>query len=161
VKSTDSPLKRFLFDCGTREAEASTGLALLRVASGLMMLLGHGLPKLHNFTQLKAGWYVADFFPLYFMSPQLSLVATLCAEVLAAGLLVLGLLTRPAAFVLCFTMVVAAFEVNAASAWFAQPATGKELAVLYLIPGMVLLLSGAGAWSLDAVIYRESKRRRW
>ena len=161
MKTTDTPLKRFLFDCGTREAEASTGLALLRVASGLMMLLGHGIPKLHNFAILKDAWHVPDFFPFYFMSPQLSLVATLCAEVLAAGLLVLGLLTRPAAFLLCFTMVVAAFEVNAASAWFTLPASGKELAVLYLIPGLVMLLCGAGSWSLDALIYREPKRRRW
>lgn len=161
MKTTDSPVKRFLFDCGTREAEPSSGLALLRVATGLMMLLGHGLPKLHNFAKLKDTWHVPDFFPLYFLSPQLSLVATLGAEVLAAGLLVLGLLTRPAAFVLCFTMVVAAFEVNAASAWFSMPASGKELAVLYLIPGLVLLLSGAGVWSLDAALYREPKRRRW
>ena len=127
MKTTDSPLKRFLFDCGTRETEASIGLALLRVASGLMMLLGHGLPKLHNFAKLKGEWHVPDFFPFYFMSPQLSLVATLCAEVLAAGLLVLGLMTRPAAFLLCFTMVVAAFEVNAAAALFTLPPSGKEL----------------------------------
>ncbi|MEI7908176.1 MAG: DoxX family protein [Verrucomicrobiota bacterium] len=161
MKTTDSPLKRFLFDCGTREAEASTGLAVLRIASGLMMLAGHGLPKLQNFASLKATWHVPDFFPLYFMSPQVSLVATLCAEVVAALLLVLGLMTRPAAFALCFTMVVAAFEVNTASAWFTLPASGKELAVLYLIPGLVLLLTGAGAWSLDASLYREPKRRRW
>ncbi len=161
MKTTDSPLKRFLFDCGTRETEASIGLALLRVASGLMMLLGHGLPKLHNFAKLKGEWHVPDFFPFYFMSPQLSLVATLCAEVLAAGLLVLGLMTRPAAFLLCFTMVVAAFEVNAAADLFTLPPSGKELALLYLFPGLVLLLSGAGGWSLDALIHREVKRRRW
>jgi len=161
VKTNDSPLKRFLFDCGTREAEPSTGLAVLRVATGLMMLLGHGIPKIHKFAELKAHWHVPEFFPLCYMSPQLSLVATLCAEVLAALLLVLGLMTRPAAFVLCFTMVVAAFEVNAASPWFSLPASGKELAVLYLIPALVLLLTGAGAWSLDASLYREPKRRRW
>lgn len=161
MKTTESPLKRFLFDCGTREAEPSTGLALLRVAIGLMMMLGHGIPKIHKFAELKAHWHVPNFFPFYYMSPQLSLVATLGAEVLAALLLVLGLLTRPAAFVLCFTMVVAAFEVNAANPWFTLPPNGKELAILYLIPALVLLLTGAGAWSLDASLYREPKRRRW
>ncbi|MCX6877879.1 MAG: DoxX family protein [Verrucomicrobia bacterium] len=154
-------MKRFLFDCGVRDAEAALGLLLLRAATGLMMLIGHGIPKLQHFGTLKAAWQVPDFFPFYFMSPPLSLVATLCAEVLAALLLVLGLMTRPAAFVLCFTMVVAAFDINGASAWFTLPPNGKELAILYLIPGLVLLLTGAGAWSLDATLYREPKRRRW
>ncbi len=161
MKTTDSPIKRFLFDCGSRDADTALGLALLRVAIGLMMMFGHGSAKIHDFARLKGSWHVPDFFPLYFMSPQLSLVATVCAEVLAALLLVLGLMTRPAAFVLCFTMVVAAFEVNGASPWFTLPANGKELAILYLIPGLVLLLTGAGAWSLDATLYREPKRRRW
>lgn len=154
-------MKRFLFDCGTRDATASHGLLLLRVAAALMMLIGHGIPKLLSFGKLQANWHVPDFFPFYFMSPQLSLVATLCAEVLASALLVLGLATRPAAFLFCFAMVVAAFEVNAASAWFTMPPNGKELAILYLIPGLAILLTGAGAWSLDAGLYRESKRRRW
>jgi putative oxidoreductase len=161
VKTNDSWLKRFLFDCGTRDADASLGLLVLRVATGLMMLIGHGIPKIHNFAKLKGSWHVPDIFPLYWMSPQLSLVATLGAEVVAAVLLVLGLMTRPAAFVLCFVMVVAAFEVNHGSPWFTLPPNGKELAILYLIPGIVLLLSGAGMWSLDVNLYRETKRRRW
>ncbi|MEI6676409.1 MAG: DoxX family protein [Verrucomicrobiota bacterium] len=154
-------MKRFFFDCGTRDADTAAGLLVLRVTTGLMMMLGHGIPKLQNFAKLKETWYVPDFFPLYYMSPQLSLVATLGAEVLAAFLLVMGLMTRPAAFVVCFTMVVAAFEVYGASVWFTLPPNGKELALLYLIPGLALLLTGAGAWSLDANLYHESKRRRW
>jgi len=161
VKTNDFPMKRFLFDCGTRDADAAVGLFVLRVASGLMMMLGHGIPKIHNFAKLKDHWHVPDFFPFWYLSPQLSLVATICAEALAALLLVLGLTTRPAAFLLAFTMVVAAFEVNAGSTWFAMPPNGKELAILYLIPALVLLLTGAGAWSVDAILYREQKRRRW
>jgi putative oxidoreductase len=154
-------MKRFLFDCGSREADAALGLLVLRVSTGLMMMIGHGIPKIQNFAKLKAHWHVPDFFPFWFMPPTLSLVATICAEVVASLLLVLGLLTRPAAFLLAFTMVVAAFEVNAGSAWFSMPPNGKELAILYLIPALVLLLTGAGAWSLDANLYREPKRRRW
>jgi putative oxidoreductase len=154
-------MKRFLFDCGTRDADASLGLLVLRSATALMMLIGHGIPKIQSFAKLKADWHVADFFPFYFMSPQLSLVLTIVAEVLASILLVLGLMTRPAALLLCFTMVVAAFEVNAASCWFTMPPNGKELAILYLIPCIVMLLTGGGSWSLDANLYRETKRRRW
>jgi putative oxidoreductase len=154
-------LKRFLFDCGTRDQGAALGLFWLRASIGLMMLIGHGLPKIENFAKLKASWYVPDFFPFYFMSPQVSLIATIGAEVVASALLVLGLMTRPAAFVFCFAMVIAGFAVNGGAVWFDLPATGKELAVLYLIPGIMILLTGAGAWSLDAGLYREGKRRRY
>jgi len=155
-------LRRLLFDCGTRDATASTALALLRMATGLMMLFGHGLPKLANFHALRVGWHVPPVFPLSFMSPQVSLVATLLAEVVAAGLLVAGLLTRPAAFLLGFTMVVAAFDVHAGHPWVAQGAgPSKELALLYLIPAVTLLFGGAGAWSADAALYRARRRRLW
>jgi putative oxidoreductase len=157
----DPFLKRFLFDCGTRDLGAAPGLLFLRAAVGLMMLIGHGLPKIEDYAKLKDTWHVPDFFPLYFMSPQVSLLATIGAEVVAAGLLVLGLMTRPAAFVFCFAMVIAAFDVCGGAVWFNQPPTGKELAVLYLIPGLVILFTGAGAWSLDAGIFRERKRRAW
>lgn len=157
----ESFLKRFIFDCGTRDAGVAPGLLFLRVAIGAMMLVGHGLPKIHAYAALRDGWPVPDFFPLYFMSPAVSLMATIGAEVVASACLILGLMTRPAAFVFCFTMVVAAFDVCGAQPLFAMPATGKELAVLYLVPGLMILLTGAGAWSLDAGILRENKRRRW
>jgi uncharacterized membrane protein YphA (DoxX/SURF4 family) len=75
----------------------------------------------------------------------------------------MGLATRPAAFVLGFNMVVAAFGVLSGAAWFMGPgvAMAKEPALLYLIPLIALILAGAGNYSLDAGIYRESKRRRW
>jgi putative oxidoreductase len=86
------------------------------------------------------------------------------AEVVAALLIIVGLATRPAAFVLGMTMVVAAFDFHGSSPWFVKPPTvydAKELALLYLIPMIALILTGGGAYSLDAGLYRDSKRRRW
>lgn len=157
-------MKRFFFDCGTREAIASTGIFALRVMIGLMMLIGHGLPKARNFDAiLEKGFPVPDFFPLKFMSPAVSLVATIGAEIGAAALIILGFATRPAAFVLGFTMVVAAFSVMAGAPWFIGPevSAAKEPALLFLIPMIALILTGAGTWSLDAAIYKGEKRRRW
>jgi putative oxidoreductase len=157
-------MKKFLFDCGTRDATASAGILILRVLTGLMMLVGHGLPKIQNYGAiLEKGFPVPDFFPLKFMSPAVSLLATIGAEVGAAALIILGLATRPAAFVLGFTMVVAAFSVHGGSPWFLGPGVtaAKEPALLFLIPMVAIILSGAGSLSLDAVIYKEGKRRRW
>ncbi len=156
-------MKRFFLDCGTRDPLASSGLLVLRLGIGLMMLIGHGLPKLLNFHELKSDFYVPDFFPLHWMNSTVSLSAAIAAEVLAPILLILGLASRHAAFLLAFTMVVAVFDVHQASPWFLNPGVvkAKELGMMYLIPMLVLIISGAGAWSADAAIYEEKRRRRW
>lgn len=156
-------MKKFLFDCGTRDATASLGLLSLRVMVGLMMLVGHGLPKIQNFASiLKKGFYQPDVFPLSLMSQKLGLSLTIGAEVVASVLMMIGLMGRPAAFVLGFAMVVAAFGANGAAPWFSGgPGPSKELALLYLIPAMVIILSGVGGYSFDATLYKDSKRRRW
>ena len=155
-------MKNILFDCGTRDTTASIGLLFLRVSVGLMMLIGHGWGKVANFGMIKDEFPVPDFFPLHFMSPPVSLVATIGAEVVFAGLLVLGVMTRISAFVLGFTMVVAAFHVQAALPFFYSPPDAlraKELAVMYLIPAIAILLTGGGAYSLDASIVKGGRRR--
>lgn len=157
-------MKKFFFDCGTRDSVASLGLAALRVLIGLMMLIGHGIPKIKNYATLKDFFYVPDFFPLNLMDPPISLMACIGAEVIAAALLVVGLATRPAAFVLGFCMVVAGFGAMGASPWFQTSATlieTKEISLLYLIPMIAIILAGAGGYSLDALLCKDSKRRRW
>lgn len=156
-------MKAFFFDCGTRDPLASASLFLLRTGFGAMMMIGHGIPKLRNFSGLKDQWYVPDFIPLRWMSPPVSLVSTILAELAVPVFLMLGLATRPAAFVLGFAMVVAAFDVHHGDPWFFSPGATKvkELALLYLMPMLVLIVSGAGAWSLDAGLHQEKRRRHW
>ncbi len=155
-------MKRFLFDCGTRDTTASIGILALRLMIGLMMLIGHGLPKLQGYSSIK-DWYVPEIFPLNYMTPSVSLIATIMAEFGASALIVLGIATRPAAFLLGFAMVVAAFGVHGAAPWFTGPGVpvSKEPALLYVIPMIVIILTGGGAFSLDAAIYEDRKRRRW
>lgn len=158
-------MKRFLFDCGTRDTTASIGIAALRVMLALMMLCGHGWPKLQQFHTLKERFYSADFFPLHH-SATFNLIATIVAEVGASSLIILGLATRPAAFVLGMTMVVAVFGYHHDAAWFVNPPStlvAKELGLLYLIPLIAIILTGAGRFSLDSLIYqeRDRRRRRW
>lgn len=157
-------MKKFLFDCGTRDATASLGILALRVLVGSMMLIGHGIPKIQNFATRKDFFYVPDFFPFNFMTSPISLMLCIGAEVGAASLLVIGLATRPAAFGLGFAMIVAAFGALGSSPWFAAPPAlveTKELSVLYLIPMLAIILAGAGSYSFDSVLHKDDKRRRW
>lgn len=157
-------MKKIFFDCGTRDATASLGFLALRVLTGLMMLIGHGIPKIQGYAARKDFFYVPDFFPFKLMTPPVSLMACISAEVVASALIVIGLATRPAAFVLGFCMVVAGFGAMGASPWFQNSPTlmeTKEMSVLYLIPMIAIILAGAGGYSLDAVFCRDSKRRRW
>jgi len=156
-------MKKFLFDCGTRDATASFGLFLLRFSVGLMMILGHGLPKLRNFDGTVEKWAtLPERIGMPFLPPTLAVAGAIAGEVFAAALLILGLMTRPAAFLFGFAMVVAAFGFHSQDPWFFQPGkASKELALMYLIPAIVILFTGAGSWSIDSTLYRESKRRRW
>lgn len=157
-------MKKFFFDCGTRDATASLGILALRVMVGLMMFIGHGLPKIENFATRKEFFYVPDFFPLSLMNPSVSLMACIGAEVVAAWLIVIGFATRSAAFVLGFCMVIAAFGALGAAPWFLRSPTlveTKELSLMYLIPMVAIILSGAGGYSLDALMSKDTKRRRW
>ncbi len=157
-------MKKFFFDCGTRDATASFGFFVLRVLIGLMILVGHGIPQFQNYTTRKESFYVPDIFPLSLLSPSMSLIACISAELIASTLIIIGLATRSAAFVLAFCLVVISFGAQSASPWFLNSAPlseTKELSLMYLIPMLTIILAGAGAYSLDAGLYRESKRRRW
>ena len=154
-------MKLFFFDCGTRDPLASAGLFVLRAGFGLMMMFGHGISKLQNYSEMAKAWSVAPaIWPLNKMSMPMSLMATIGAEVFASALLVLGLMTRPAAFVLGFAMCVAAFQVHALDPFFSKGGAAKEMAVLYLIPAFVLIITGGGRFSLDAAISSDKRRRR-
>ncbi len=74
---------------------------------------------------------------------------------LGGGLLIaLGLLTRPASAAIAGTMVVAAF-IRHADDGFAK----QELALVYLLISLTLLLIGPGRLSLDALLHRKLGRR--
>lgn len=74
-------------------------------------------------------------------------------EFVGGALIVLGLFTRPVAFVLAGVMAVAYFQFHAPMAFFPTSNNGVA-AVLYCFFFLYLMLAGAGAWSIDAMIAR-------
>jgi putative oxidoreductase len=73
-------------------------------------------------------------------------------EVFGGLLILIGLFTRPVAFVLCGFMAVAYFMAHGSQGNVLLPMlNGGELAVLYCFVFLYLVFAGAGAWSVDAL----------
>lgn len=116
-------------------------LLLLRLMFGLGMIYGHGLRKMGR---LFSGEEITFANP-FGIGPEASLALAVFAEVLCAGLLVVGLFTRLAAVPLIITMLVAVFIAHAG-----EPFKEMELGLLYLVSYIVILLAGPGWYSIDA-----------
>lgn len=121
----------------------STDLALLilRVWLGVSLLVLHGWDKLTGF-----GALASKFPDPLGVGSTASLSMAVFGEVVCAGLLVLGLLTRFAALVLIIVMSVAFFLVHDR----ALSGVGSgELAYLYLAGFVTVFLAGSGEHALD------------
>ena len=83
----------------------------------------------------------------------MSLVGLAGVLEIGGGLLILiGLFTRPVAFILCGFMAVAYFMAHASQGNALLPMLNHgEPAVLYCFIFLYLVFAGAGAWSVDAV----------
>ncbi|TMQ56678.1 MAG: DoxX family protein [Candidatus Eisenbacteria bacterium] len=71
-------------------------------------------------------------------------------EVLGGGLLLLGLFTRPVAFLLSGEMAVAYFQFHFPQGFW-PTMNGGSPAALYCFLWLYFSAAGAGAWSLDAM----------
>lgn len=117
------------------------GLLVLRVIPALLMAVRHGWPKLLRFF----GEGPIKFGDPIGLGMIPSLVLTTFAEFFCSLLIVVGLYTRLATIPLMITMAVAAFVVH-----IDDPFPKMEFPILYLVIFLTLLLTGPGAFSLDA-----------
>ncbi len=102
-------------------------------------MLVHGIAKVRGYSDMSASF--PD--PIGFGS-QLSLLMAIGAEVGCSLLLIVGAASRLAAVPLAFTMLVALFAVHGSDPWKV-----KELAAVYLLVYVSLILIGAGRFSID------------
>jgi putative oxidoreductase len=139
---------------GTRWLLLSLGLLLLRVGAGGLIAYAHGWDKLSHFSEKAANF--GD--PLH-IGPRLSLGLVTFAEFFCAIAIILGLATRFAAVPLVIAMGVAAFLVH-----LPLVADGKqtfkdlEFPLLYLVMFLTLVFTGAGKFSLDALLFRRKRK---
>ena len=109
--------------------------ALLRIVTGFLFIW-HGTQKLLN-------------FPVEFPYPLNPLMYSAGAIEMVGGVLVMiGLFTRPAAFICSGTMAAAYWMAHGMNSVF--PIINKgELAALYCFAFLFIAMRGAGIWSVD------------
>lgn len=129
-------------DNATLEVWRPRALAILRIVTAYL-LIPHGTAKLFGTP------HQAMFDGLELMS-LLGLAGII--EVLGGVLFLIGLFTRPVAFVLCGFMAAAYGIGHAGQGSPLLPMLNQgELAVLYCFVFLYFVFAGAGAWSVDAV----------
>jgi putative oxidoreductase len=119
-------------------------LSVLRIVAALIFL-EHGTQKLFGFPPRASGLGPETFSLLWFAA---------VIEVVGGFLLLLGLFTRPVAFLLAGEMAVAYFIGHAPRNLF--PAlNGGDAAILYCFVFLYMASAGGGVWSID-----EARSRR-
>jgi putative oxidoreductase len=113
-------------------------LSVLRIVAALIFF-EHGTAKLLGFTS-------SDMAPAAF---SLSWIAGVL-ELLGGAALIVGIYTRPVAFLLSGQMAVAYWMAHAPQSPFPL-LNGGDAAILYCFVFLYLVFAGPGPWSLDAI----------
>ncbi len=109
--------------------------ALLRIMAGAMFM-GHGVQKFFN-------------FPVEFPWPLNPMTTGAAAiELVGGALVIVGLFTRPAAFICSGMAAVGYWMVHGVNGFF-PIANGGETIALYCFIFLFIAARGAGIWSLD------------
>ena len=110
--------------------------ALMRIVTGFLFIW-HGSQKLFN--------YPVDF-PYGPLNPLLTVAGII--ELIGGVLVMIGLMTRPAAFICSGTMAVAYWMAHGSQSFF-PIVNGGEISALYCFAFLYIAARGAGIWSID------------
>jgi len=135
-------------DFGLPEAWAPRLLALLRIVTALIFI-EHGLQKLIGFPPAPMAPPAAGSL-LWFGGIM---------EAFGGFLILIGLFTRPVAFLLAGEMAVAYWLFHAPRSFYPLVNMG-DAAILYCFIFLYLAAAGAGPWSVDAARTRSTAEPR-
>ena len=138
-----SRIKLIVNNLYPKDLYVSYSLLILRVIASVMMIINHGWNKILAGQEKwnRLGTALTDFIGIAFMSGFFGFLGAF-SESIGMVMVIFGIFTRPAAFLLLFTMFVASMN-HLVDGEF------PELAIMYLIVMLVLLISGPGKFSLD------------
>ena len=138
-------IKKHLFD-----TSIDLGLLILRLGLGIPMMV-HGWPKISGGTEMwvklgsKMSLLGIDAVPVFWG------VMAAVAEFVGGLFLLLGWLTRPASFLLAFTMLVATiYHYSEEGAGFGDASHALELMMVFI----AIYMAGPGKYSMDEKLHR-------
>lgn len=120
-------------------------LSVLRIAAALIFM-AHGTAKLLGFPPTEMFAQAPAMFTLIWFAGVLELVG--------GALLVVGLFSRPVAFLLSGEMAVA-YWMGHASQSFYPVQNGGDAAILYCFVFLYIAAAGPGPWALDQALFRK------
>lgn len=118
-------------------------LSIVRIVAALIFM-EHGTSKLLGFPS-------GGFSPEAFSLPWIAGVL----EIVGGALLVVGLFTRPTAFVLSGLMAFAYWLAHAPKSVFPL-LNGGDAAILYCFIFLYIAFAGGGPWSVDEALQKKS-----
>lgn len=126
---------------------APVALAVLRIVVALLFI-EHGTQKLFGFPLPRSGAPGGSL-------PLIMLIGGIL-EVVGGLAVLVGLFTRPVAFILAGEMAVAYWFMHVPRGGFFPINNGGDAAVLFCFAFLYLVFAGPGTWSLDAAQKRET-----
>jgi len=115
-------------------------LSVLRIVAALLFLL-HGTSKLFGFPPMPEGMPAPEPGNILWLGALL--------EMIGGSLLLIGLFSRPVAFLLSGEMAVAYWMFHAPKALYPS-LNGGDAAILFCFIFLYIALAGPGPWSVDA-----------
>lgn len=134
----------------TQAAWAPRILSIVRIVAALIFLL-HGTQKLFGFPAPPANGLPAAFTLLWFGA---------ILELVGGLLLLVGVFTRPVAFILSGEMAVAYWMFHAPRNLY-PTLNGGDAAILYCFIFLYIAVAGGGLWSVDAKLRQDGKLPAW
>ena len=132
-----------------RKVLVNVGLLVLRIGIGIIFII-HGLPKLmggvETWTQLGGTMSMVGIS----FAPVLWGFMAAATEVFGGLFIILGLLHRPSAVLLVFTMIIALLM----HVMLGDPFTIYSNALKALVVFIALVITGPGKYSLDYLYFR-------
>lgn len=125
-------------------------LSVLRITAAFTFLQ-HGTAKLLGFPQV-------DMFANLELASIYGVAGVL--ELVGGVLLLIGLFTRPVAFILSGMMAIAYF-MSHSEPFFSPMLNGGEAAYLFSFVFLYIAAAGAGPWSVDAARSKTAESGRW
>ena len=139
---------------GTKGNRVNTdiGLLLIRIMAGLALCLIFEKVLPRDGVWGPQDWFVEDVAEMGFPLPRFFAWCAALSEFVGGGLLVIGLLSRPAAFFNAITTFVAAFVFHGVDN---LPSKGL-LALVFFAITLALTFSGPGRFSIDHLLSQKS-----